>query len=163
MQASLELNIRLADPQDASAIAKVLYESFVEYELFYTPEGFAATTPNPNQIKTRMREGPVWIACRDDRVLATVAAIVRSPSLYMRGMAVLPAARGSGVGARLLKQVEQWACDEGCRRILLSTTPFLSPAIQLYEKCGFWQTDEPPHDLLGTPLFTMEKAVHRKE
>lgn len=69
MQASLEMTIRLAHPQDALAIAQVLYESFVEYEALYTPQGFAATTPNAEQIKTRMHEGPVWIACRDDRVL----------------------------------------------------------------------------------------------
>ena len=77
MQASLEIKLRLAEPQDASAIAKVLYESFVEYEALYTPEGFATTTPNADQIKTRMREGPVWIACRDDKALATVAAVVK--------------------------------------------------------------------------------------
>jgi GNAT superfamily N-acetyltransferase len=163
MRASPEINIRLADRHDAPAVAKVLYESFVEFEALYTREGFAATTPNADQIKTRMREGPVWIACRDDRVLGTMAAVVKGQALYTRGMAVLPSARGFGVGARLLEQVEQWAFEQGCRRVFLSTTPFLSTAIQLYEKYGFRRTDELPHDLFGTPLFTMEKAVLRKE
>ena len=163
MQASLEIKIRLAEPQDASAIAKVLYESFVEYEALYTPEGFAATTPNADQIKTRMREGPVWIACRDDKALGTVAAVVKGQSLYIRGMAVLPSTRGLRVAARLLEQVEQSAFDQGCRRVFLSTTPFLNPAIQLYEKYGFRRTNEPSHDLFGTPLFTMEKYLFRTE
>jgi hypothetical protein len=35
MQDSLEIDIRLSHPQDAPAIAKVLYESFVEYEALY--------------------------------------------------------------------------------------------------------------------------------
>jgi N-acetylglutamate synthase-like GNAT family acetyltransferase len=161
MQDSLELDIRLSHPQDAPAIAKVLYESFVEYEALYTSEGFAATTPNADQIKTRMREGPVWIACRDDRVLGTVAAVMKGDSLYMRGMAVLPSARGSRVAARLLEQVEQWALDQGCRRVFLSTTPFLSAAIQLYERREFRRTNELPHDLFGTALFTMEKYLPR--
>ena len=46
MQASPEIQIRQAGPQDAPAIAKVLYESFVEFESSLTREGFAATTPN---------------------------------------------------------------------------------------------------------------------
>jgi GNAT superfamily N-acetyltransferase len=159
MQDSVEIDIRLAHPQDAPAIAKVLYESFVEYEALYTPEGFAATTPNADLIKTRMHEGPVWIACRDNKVLGTVAAVVNGNSLYMRGMAVLPSARGLRVAARLLKQVEQAARDHGCRRVFLSTTPFLSAAIQFYERQGFRRTNEPPHDLFGTPLVTMEKHL----
>jgi N-acetylglutamate synthase-like GNAT family acetyltransferase len=163
MHESVEIDIRLAHPQDAPAIAQVLYESFVEYEALYTPEGFAATAPNADLIKTRMHEGPVWIACRDKRVLGTVAAVVKGNSLYMRGMAVLPSARGLRVAARLLKQVQQAARNQGCRRVFLSTTPFLSAAIQLYENYGFRRTDEPPHDIFGTPLFTMEKAVLHKE
>lgn len=159
MQASLEIIIRLAHPQDAPAIAQVLHESFVEYEPLYTPQGFAATTPSAVQIKTRMHEGPVWIACRNDRVLGTVAAVMKRDSLYMRGMAVLPNARGLRVAARLLEEVEQWARDQGCRRVFLSTTPFLSAAIHLYERYGFQRTNELPHDLFGTPLFTMEKCM----
>jgi len=49
--------------------------------------------------------------------------------------------------------------ERGCKRLYLSTTPFLHSAIRLYERCGFRRTDEGPHDLFGTPLFTMEKGV----
>lgn len=161
MQASQEITIRLAHPHDAPTIAQVLYESFVEYEALYTPQGFAATTPNAEQIKARMHEGPVWIACCNDRVLGTVAAVMKGDSLYMRGMAVLPNARGLRVAARLLEEVERCALDQCCRRVFLSTTPFLSAAIHLYEGYGFQRTNELPHDLFGTPLFTMEKCLSR--
>jgi len=43
--------------------------------------------------------------------------------------------------------------------VVLSTTPFLHPAIALYERCGFARTGEGPVDLAGTPLFTMTKAL----
>jgi GNAT superfamily N-acetyltransferase len=113
---SPEIQIRLARPQDSAAIVKVLHESFVEHEALYTREGFAATTPDAAQMLARMAEGPVWIALHDAEMLGTVAAVAKGSSLYMRGMAVLPAARGSGVGARLLEQVEQWAESKGCRQ-----------------------------------------------
>ena len=74
-------------------------------------------------------------------------------------MAVLPAARGQRVGELLLKQVEDFAIAHGCRRLFLSTTPFLSRAIRLYERFGFRRTEEGPGDLFGTPLYTMEKML----
>ena len=80
----------------------------------------------------------------------------------MRGMAVLPTARGIGIGSRLLECAENWASSQGCSRVFLRTTPYLAAAIRLYESFGFRRTDEGPHDLFGTPLFTMEKHVVRK-
>jgi GNAT superfamily N-acetyltransferase len=162
MRASSEIRIRQAGPPDAEAVAKALFASFVEYESLYTREGFATTTPNAEQILARMREGPVWIAFRQAAALGTVSAVVKGESLYMRGMGVLPAARGLRVGARLLACVERWASRQGCARVFLSTTPFLSAAIRLYESSGFRRTDEGPHDLSGTPLFTMEKTIFGK-
>jgi GNAT superfamily N-acetyltransferase len=155
----LELQIRPVDPEEASLVATVLYKSFAEYESFYTPEGFSATTPNADHILHRMSEGPVWAAYRGAEMLGTVAAVIKGESLYMRGMAVAPSARGLGVGTRLLFQVEKWARQQGCVRMFLNTTPFLSAAIRLYEGSGFRRTGEGPHDLFGTPLFSMEKVV----
>jgi GNAT superfamily N-acetyltransferase len=163
MEASSEIEIRLARPEDASSVARVLHEAFVEYESLYTREGFVATTPNVEQVLNRMLEGPVWIASRSLQILATVSAVVKGKSLYIRGMAVLPAARGSGVGARLLAQCEEWAALKECSRLFLSTTPFLSAAIRLYEKSGFRRTNDGPLDLFGTPLFTMEKDVRKSK
>jgi GNAT superfamily N-acetyltransferase len=159
MQLSPEIQIRDAGPQDAADIAKVLFESFVEYEGLYTREGFAATTPNADQIMARMREGPTWVAFRGATLLGSVGAVVKEQAVYMRGMGVLPAARGLRVGARLLQCVEDWAFGQGCCRVFLSTTPFLKAAISLYEGAGFRRTEDGPRDLFGTPLFTMEKNL----
>ncbi len=156
-----QIQIRRALPEDAPAIAVVLYESFVDYKALYTEEGFAATTPCKEQIEFRMREGPVWLASCDGTIVGTVSAVARGKVLYIRGMAVLPAARGSGAGSALLKQVESWAAAEGATRIFLSTTPFLESAIRLYEKFGFRRTNDGPFDLFGTTLFTMEKSLSR--
>jgi GNAT superfamily N-acetyltransferase len=106
-----------------------------------------------------MGEGPVWVAVRDGAVVGTVSVVPRGESLYLRGMAVLPAARGRGLGEALLSRVEEFAAAHGYERLWLSTTPFLSRAIRLYERAGFRRSDDGPHELFGTPLFTMEKAL----
>lgn len=159
MPASQQPEICRAAPEDAPAIAKLLYESFVAFEPLYTVGGFKATALTAPQVLERMQEGPVWVALRNGQILGTVAIVVKGKSAYVRGMAVLPSARGTGIGTKLLQHIQNWASSEQCVRLFLSTTPFLSEAIRLYETFGFRRTDEGPNDLFGTPLFTMGKTI----
>lgn len=155
----LNLQVRLATPDEADTLAALLSAAFVEYAPLYTAAGFAATTPTALQILSRWGEGPVWIARRGSRSLGTVAAVLKGQAVYVRSMAVPPEARGQGVGRLLLEQVEHFAREQGCQRLFLSTTPFLQRAIRLYEQFGFVRTREGPIELHGTPLFTMEKRL----
>jgi GNAT superfamily N-acetyltransferase len=152
-------HIRRGASQDALEVASVLKRSFTEYENLYTKHGYAATTPDAAAILRRMREGPLWVADCDQEIVGTAAALSRGSSLYIRGIAVLPAARSQGLGLRLLEEIERFAAQTGCRRLFLSTTPFLNRAIRLYEGFGFHATNQGPRDLFGTPLFTMEKTL----
>jgi len=158
-----EIEIRRAFPRDASTIARVLFDSFTEFRSLYSDGGFAATAPGTDKVRARIEEGPVWLALRRGVVSGTISAMVKTDSAYIRGMAVLPSARGSGVGVALLQRAEDWAMRHGCLRLLLSTTPFLSSAIRLYEKSGFRRVQAGPHELFGTPLLTMEKALARSK
>jgi len=160
MQAATQLEIRRAGSDDAQAIADVLRASFLEFEALYTEGGFGATTPGPEQVALRLREGPAWVALFGNVMMGTVAATIKDGSVHIRGMAVLPVSRGSGVGTKLLQHVEGWAVEKGYRRLFLGTTPFLNSAIRLYEKFGFRRIDD-LHDLFGTPLRTMEKVVSK--
>jgi putative acetyltransferase len=157
LSAQKPVQVRLAEPADAPSISALLYESFVEFKHLYTEGGFAATTPPTEQILVRMGEGPVWVALVDDAIVATVSVVPKGESLYVRGMAVLPAARGNRIGELLSDRLEIYAAEHNFTRLFLSTTPFLDRAIRLYEKCGFRRTGEGPYDLFGTALFTMEK------
>ena len=153
------ITIRRAVTDDAPAIVSLLYESFLEYESFYTVEGFAATVISQSGVIDRMHAGPLFVAMMNSNLVGTVAIVTKDESLYIRGMAVHPSARGQRLGEQLLSYVENLAKCQGARRLLLSTTPFLERAIRLYESFGFERTDEGPYDLHGTPLFTMQKLL----
>ena len=158
-----QVQIRLARPSDAASIASLLHESFLEFESSYTPAGFSATTPTAEHIQARMKEGPVWVAVHNRAIVATVSVVPKGEGLYIRGMGVIPAARGIGVGKALLSHVEHIAVAQGRNHLFLSTTPFLSSAIRLYEGFGFQRDDAGPHDLFGTPLFTMVKHLRGRK
>jgi GNAT superfamily N-acetyltransferase len=152
-------HILFAKIEEASAIATVLRQAFFEYEPQYTRAAFAATTPTARQIEDRWREGPVWVAVQKEDLVGTVAAVPKSSGFYVRSMAVLPAARGQRIAGHLLKAVERFAGDHQFKRLFLSTTPFLDDAIRFYEHFGFQRSEDGPHDLCGTPLFTMVKVL----
>ncbi len=153
------VRVRRAGRSDAPGIASLLHAAFAEYASLYTRAAFAATTPPTAEITRRLGEGPTWIALLRDAVVGTVAAVSRGEALYVRSMAVVPEVRGRSVGRLLLEQVERYAGECGIRRLELSTTPFLASAIALYERSGFRPSEEGPHELFGTPLFTMTKVL----
>ncbi len=150
-----------AEPADAAAIAAVLAAAFREFEPLYTPAAFRATTPTAAEIEARWSEGPVWIARLGGAAVGTVGAVERAEELYIRSMAVVPAARGRGVAGALLSTVESHARSRGDARLTLSTTPFLTGAIALYERSGFERRLE-PLSLHGTELWAMTKALTPK-
>ncbi len=68
---SLPFTVRRATADDASSIASVLREAFAPYEPQYTADGFAATVPEPDVIRARWHEGPVWVALRSEAIVGT--------------------------------------------------------------------------------------------
>jgi ribosomal protein S18 acetylase RimI-like enzyme len=153
------MEIRRARAADAAAIARALAAAFAEFAPAYTPAALAATTPPAARVRARLREGPIWVAVEGGAVVGTVSAVPRGAGVYVRSMAVLPAARGRGAGAALLREVERYARGLGATSLFLSTTPFLTQAIRLYVRHGFAATGDGPHDLHGTPLITMVKPL----
>ena len=152
-----QTNIRIASPEDSEAIASVLAKSFAEYESSYTTRAYAATVPTVDEIKKRFGEGAIWVASCGKRIVGTVSVVLSKDSLYIRSMAITPEARGTRIGERLLKEIENYAVAHDYRKLFLNTTPFLDRAIRLYEKFGFVRQGS--DDLYGTPLLTMEKSL----
>ena len=150
--------IERAIPSDAGSIAGLLPGAFLEFKSLYTPAGFQATTPSAAEIIDRLAEGPTWIAKDGEIVVGTVSAIPQGDEVYIRSMAILPAQRGQGTASQLLTIVHAYAVSCGARRLVLSTTPFLSAAIRLYERTGFRRLPG-ELDLHGTPLFVMVKEL----
>jgi len=140
-------------------MAAVLAEAFAEFRAQYTPGAFAATTPGVEAIEQRFGEGPMWVAEQAGVIVGTASAVPKAAELYVRSVAVLPAARGQRLGQALMREVEEYALAQGFRRMLLSTTPVLTRAIRMYESLGFQRSEEGPYELHGMPLLTMVKEL----
>ena len=158
MRAQPIVHIRKANQRDAEAIELLIRESFCEHEPAYTAEAFDIATAKKHEIENRIKEWAVWVAVAANAIVGTVSAHSEGPALHIRSMAVHPSMRGQGIGKLLLARVEDFACANGYKRLILNTTPFMNRAIRLYEAFGFRFTGT-ERNWFGTPIRTMTKEL----
>lgn len=157
---SADVAVRLATVDDSETVAALIYEAFAPFESEYTPEAFAYTTPNADEIRPRFEEGPIWIASLDGEDVGTVSGMADAGRFYFRSMAIKPTVQRGGIGQKLLDTLEAYAREERFEKMYLYTTLVLPGARRLYEKNGFYVLREsPPEEWCNMAALEMEKEL----
>ncbi len=111
-----------------------------------------------------------WIAEREGANVGCVFLVqardgaggaVLAGTAQLRMLLVEPAARGLGIGARLVDECERFARAKGYRRIVLWTNSILTAARAIYAKAGYVLVKSEPHESFGHALVgeTWELAL----
>lgn len=133
------VRIRPPRPTDSPAIAGLMGEL-----------GYPAW---PDEIPARLKElaldaqtSAVWIAELEGSAVGIATAkkfpaIHQStPVVWLTVLVVSDKARGRGVGKRLVAEAEEWARDQGARKIALTSALHREEAHDFYKRLGYEHT-----------------------
>lgn len=154
------VSIGCASEDDAAGILKCLASAFEPYRETYTPGAYVDTVLTTETVRSRMKQMMVLVA-KDNhgRVVGTVACKGGGNGEgHLRGMAVLPGWRGSGIAQRLLETAEEVLRRALCKLVTLDTTEPLKRAIRFYERNGYRATGR-VQDFFGMKLYEYGKTL----
>ncbi len=127
------MNLALESPDQPEVIA--LIEALDAYQdRLYPPESRHAL-----DLRVLVQPHVLFAVARDvhGAAVGCGAVVLQASAGELKRMYVSPAARGQGVGRRLIKRLAHEALQRGCRVLRLETGPYQPEALGLYAACGF--------------------------
>lgn len=101
------------------------------------------------------RRERAWIAEQEGERVGSVFLVAKTKTVAkLRLLLVEPAARGSGLGQRLVGECIRFARAAGYRKIVLWTQSILDPARHIYAKAGFRLVKQEPNREFGKGLVS---------
>lgn len=143
-----------SDPRDPQATALLKQSHALMEALFPAEDNFYL------DIDDLCADHIHFYTARDgDTLLGTGAVALTTSHAEVKSMFTAEAARGRGVGAALLRQIEDTARAEGATLLRLETGNTLHAAHRLYARHGFTACDPfPPYEAAASSIF-MEKPL----
>lgn len=122
-----------------------------EYSLDYTFEGYVAVGLGEFAKSYDERKDRLWLAEDNGMIVGSIAIVGRSDgTAQLRWFLVDPAARGSGLGRRLLLEAIEFCRNLEFRSVFLWTVSELERAAHLYRQAGFRRTEQKTHEIWGS-------------
>lgn len=143
-----EIEIRIARPDELARIGELTAAIYVAAG--YISPSSAYITKLRDAV-SRAAQAELFVAVHDGEPTGTVtycrhgsawAQLTRPGEAEFRMLAVVPAARGLGLGDALVRRCIARAREDGCRTLRLSTEPVMHAAHRVYRRLGFLRTPE---------------------
>lgn len=125
-----------------------------EYGWDHTFEAYAAQTFGRIAERWDPALDRIWIAERDGSIVGCIAILAAHDNVaQLRWFLVHPAARGAGLGRRLMHEALLFCRSAGYSHVFLWTMASLTTAAYLYRSFGFALTHRESVERWGAPLI----------
>ena len=149
---AIDLDLRDACEDDLDGLSRLLAEVYGEFQSLFPGDLWESYLGEIVDVRSRLGGSELIVAELAGRVVGTVgfypeagrSELERWPSGWasIRTLAVVPEARGRGVGEALASVCIRRARKGGAVAVGLHTNPFMTAANRLYERLGFRRAPE---------------------
>jgi GNAT superfamily N-acetyltransferase len=140
------ITIRPAAPHEIPLVLEFVRElaryERLEHEMTAAPRDFAEALFGPRA------SAEVVFACLDGTPVGyalffgTFSSFIGKPGIFLEDLFVRPAARGRGIGKRLLAHLARTVLERGCVRLEWAVLDWNEPSIGFYRSLGAVAADE---------------------
>ena len=134
--------IRRAGPDDVDALRAIATAAYQKY----VPRIGRNPAPMTADYAQAVRDQQAWAAIQNGSIAGFAILIPRPGYLLLDNVAVLPAAQGHGIGARLLALAEDHARSLGLSEIRLYTNETMTENLAYYPRHGYTETHRAEQD-----------------
>lgn len=136
--ASADVSIRTARVDEIDilrAIEVAAGQQFATLGMTYVSDDLL---PSVAMLGAYQQKGRAWVAVdTDDRAVAYLIADLIDGQAHVEQVSVDPAWSRRGIGRRLLERLAEWALDQGCSQMTLTTFADVPWNAPYYRRCGF--------------------------
>ena len=145
-----------ARPEDATAIHAIQMRAFAEEGRLSESMQIPPLSEEVSAIELHIRTQTVLVARDGERIIGSARGVREGAICTIRGVSVEPSFQGRGVGALLLKAIEQ--AHANAERFQLTTNTLVPGNVAFYERHGY-EVDELTQFTARIVLAQMSKAV----
>jgi ribosomal protein S18 acetylase RimI-like enzyme len=130
------MKIELAEEQDLSKILELQKRAFYSQALVYNDFKLAPLTQTQDEINEEFLCKPIYKVEKDGKIIASVRCTIDNDVLYVERLIVDPDYQNQGIGANILKELEN-AYSNTVKRFKLFTGNKSEKSLHLYKKLGY--------------------------
>ena len=136
------VEIRAVRTEDVPAVVELVTQTLTEFGLEFGKGSATDDSVRELPASYEAAGGAFWVAYDGEQLLGTCGVMALSPTMFeLRKMYLRAAARGTGLGRRLLDVAVAWTRGRGGTHLVLDTAEQMTAAIRFYESHGFERDD----------------------
>lgn len=144
------IEIRDARDDELDVVAALSVDAYAEYAARMSPDAWSSFAQDIANVRGRLPDAELLVAVVDGRLVGSVTLFfhwrgAQADTVGVRLLAVVPEARGLGVGRALMEEVIARARARGRHRVVLTLAPEMANVKELSEELGFAREPELDH------------------